>query len=151
MVFPKDNRNIRVAIYETCLDASFARSGACVGVISGSHANEWKTHVAEEDRLLNPSSVKARAIAKIIRGQRFDQLDRRLRQEVSAIDGATIISHKGEVLAVGAIIKVGSGSRGGGRLAAARALGRLGLGIKVSQDGGISGYRAGSDPVFRVM
>ena len=152
MAFPQKDRRIRRAIYESCLDASFARTGACIGVIAGSHANEWQRLVAEEDQLQNESSVKTRAISKMIGGRKFDRLDRRLRQELSAIDGATVLSHTGEVLAVGAILRIKGGSTGGGRLAAARALSRLGLGIKVSQDGVISGYRGRhSDLVFRVM
>jgi hypothetical protein len=57
------------------------------------------------------------------------------------VDGATVIDHQGSLLAVGAIVQVPGGSTGGGRLAAAKALSRLGLGVKVSQDGGIRGYR----------
>ena len=44
--------------------------------------------------------------------------DRRLRQELAAIDGATVLSFEGDVLAVGAIVKIPGGSAGGGRLAA---------------------------------
>lgn len=80
------------------------------------------------------------------------KMDRRLRQELMAIDGATVLSHDGELLAVGAILKIPGGSTGGGRLAAAKALGKLGLGIKVSQDGGITGFRLGqSEPAFSLM
>ena len=152
MAIPQRDRGIRLAIYETCLDASFARTGACIGVIAAAHANEWQHLVAEDDQLQNEASVKTRAISKMIGGQNFKLLDRRLRQELSAIDGATVLSHKGEVLAVGAILRISKGSSGGGRMAAARALSELGLGIKVSQDGGISGYRERQDdPAFRVM
>lgn len=152
MAIPRGDRSIRLAIYETCLDASFARTGACIGVIAGAHTDEWQRLVAEEDQLQNKGSVKTRAISKMIRGRKFNQLDRRLRQELSAVDGATVLSHKGELLAVGAILRITGGSTGGGRLAAAKALSRLGLGIKVSQDGGISGFRERHNtPVFRVM
>jgi len=79
-------------------------------------------------------------------------LDRRLRQELVAIDGATLIDHKGTILAVGAILKIAGGSTGGGRLAAAKALSKLGVGIKVSQDGGITGFHDGNaEPKFIVM
>ena len=52
----------------------------------------------------------------------------------------------------GAILKIPGGSTSGGRLAAAKTLKDLGLGIKVSQDGGITGYRVGrNEPAFQVM
>jgi hypothetical protein len=87
---------------------------------------------------------------------KFQELDRRFRQELLAIDGATLIGHDGTVLAVGAILKIEGGSTGGGRLAAAQTLSQYGLGIKVSQDGPIQGFRSEpgvlpSEPVFSVM
>jgi hypothetical protein len=105
------------------------------------------------DDLPNSQSIKSRSLRKIIRGTSFSNLDRKLRQELAAIDGATIISHTGDILAVGAILKVPGGSAGGGgRLAAAKALAAYGLGIKVSQDGSITGYRRDkTDEAFRIM
>jgi hypothetical protein len=50
------------------------------------------------------------------------------------------LNHKGTVTAAGAIVRVGGGSDGGGRRAAAKALSRLGLAIKVSADGGITAF-----------
>jgi hypothetical protein len=151
MVIPQDLK-IRTAIYETCLDASFARSGACIGIASHPHGQNWEKLVAPSDRLMLKSSSKTKAISKMVAGKRFHNLDRRLRHELSAIDGAIILSHKGVILAAGAILKISGGSTGGGRLAAAKALSNLGLGIKISQDGGILGFRHGrKDPAFRIM
>lgn len=151
MRIPRD-RNLRLAIYETCLDASFARTGACIGVVSQEHQRGWQSIVDNQDHLTHPTSEKAVALNLVTRGKNFTELDRRTRQELSAIDGATVISHQGEILAVGAILKISGGSAGGGRLAAAKALSGLGIGIKVSQDGGITGFRAGEDePAFRIM
>lgn len=132
---------IRTAIYETALDASFARTGACIGVVSAGAAGSWENVVNETDWLSNPISPKAKAIAQIVNELKFQDLDRTLRQELVAIDGATVIDHLGTVLAVGAILKIKGGSTGGGRTAAAKQLGELGLGLKVSQDGGITGFR----------
>jgi DNA integrity scanning protein DisA with diadenylate cyclase activity len=121
-------------------------------VVSWEHEGEWSEIVDENDRFSNTSSEKASALKVITRGKRFVELDRRTRQELAAIDGATVLSHRGEVLAVGAILKIRGGSTGGGRLAAAKALSKLGLGIKVSQDGGITGFRGDSaNPSFKVM
>jgi hypothetical protein len=105
-----------------------------------------------DDFHAKPTSPKMRILRKITRGQLFRSLDRRTRQELVAIDGATIIGHDGRILAIGAILNVPSGSAGGGRLAAAKALSKYGLGLKVSQDGGITAFRRGeTDAAFRVM
>ncbi len=140
MGVPKDVE-IRRAIYETALDASFARTGACIGVIAAGKMNLAKSIIANEDRLSDSLSDKARVIDRILGGRKFHELDRTLRQELAAIDGATVIDHEGTVVAVGAILKIRGGSTGGGRTAAAKQLAELGLGVKISQDGGISGYR----------
>jgi hypothetical protein len=108
------------------------------------------------DHIQKRVSPKARLIRRIVGNSKFQQLDRRLRQELLAIDGATIIDHEGVVLAVGAILQIEGGSSGGGRLAAAIALSKYGTGIKVSQDGGIKGFyrcqnQATAKPAFFVM
>jgi len=51
-----------------------------------------------------------------------------------------ILSHNGDILAAGAIVRVPGGSESGARRAAAKALSSLGLGIKISADGGIVGF-----------
>lgn len=156
MRVPKD-RDIRAALYETALDASFARTGACLGVVSSGSAGSWEKVIAETDRLSLKSSAKSRALARVVAGRKFHKLDRTLRQELVAIDGATVISHEGEILAVGAILRIDGGSTGGGRTAAAKTLARLGLGIKISQDGGITAFRPetgknkGERVAFKVM
>ena len=144
---------VRNAVYESCLNASFARTGACVGLLSSSKEAKWKELVpSHDDHLDVQNSVKTKAIAQMIGGKPFQELDRRLRQELLAIDGATLLDHKGIALAVGAILKIPGGSTGGGRLAAAKELSKSGLGIKVSQDGGIRGFHDGKEePKFFVM
>ncbi|MER2625067.1 MAG: hypothetical protein ABTS22_14155 [Accumulibacter sp.] len=152
MSVPKD-QDIRKAIYETTLDASFSRTGACLGVVSHEFAGKWTGVIARADLLDDASSTKSKAIKQIIGDRKFHDLHRTLRQELVAIDGATVIDHKGKVLAVGAILQIEGGSTGGGRTAAARQLGTMGLGVKVSQDGGITGFRqkANDATAFRVM
>lgn len=140
MGVPKDE-DIRKAIYETALDASFARTGACIGVIAAGGMKSAERMIADADWLSKGLSDKARAIASIVNTKKFHELDRTVRQELTAIDGATVIDHEGTVVAVGAILKIEGGSTGGGRTAAAKQLATLGLGVKISQDGGISGYR----------
>ncbi|MEE4539871.1 MAG: hypothetical protein V2J51_15440 [Erythrobacter sp.] len=156
MRVPQD-REIRSALYETALDASFARTGACLGTVSAGSASNWEKVISQGDRLALKASDKAKTLSRVIDGRKFHELGRTLRQELVAIDGATVINHEGEVLAVGAILQIDGGSTGGGRTAAAKALARLGLGIKISQDGGITGYRPetgkpkGERVAFRLM
>lgn len=153
MSLPADDR-IRKAILETCLDASFARTGACIGVVGSgsSQMAEYRRIVQENDQLRVGKSQKTIALQRMINKQSFHSLDRRFRQELVAIDGATIINYKGEILAVGAILKIGGGSTGGGRLAAAKALCKAGVGIKVSQDGGVLGFvHKSSKPKFYLL
>jgi hypothetical protein len=57
-----------------------------------------------------------------------------------SLDGATVLDYRGSVLAAGAIVRVTGGSEGGGRRAAAKALSRLGLAVKISTDGGITAF-----------
>jgi len=148
-----DDKEVRKAVYSTCIDASFARTGACIGIVTSNHANTWQQVAVSEKDYLNPAkSTKTKTLVPMIGTKKFQELDRRLRQELVAMDGATLIDHKGTVLAVGAILKIAGGSAGGGRLAAAKALSTLGVGIKVSQDGGITGFHDGKDePKFIVM
>jgi hypothetical protein len=140
-------RLVREAIYESCLDVSFARTGGCIGIVTvqnGKRVFTGKKHPlkAEDDiRQIDPEKTKTR-VGKQIIGKPFHLLDRRLRQELLAIDGAVVVDHTGNVLAIGAIVKVPGGSNEGARAAAAIELGKLGLGIKISQDGPITGFRA---------
>lgn len=143
---------LRRAIYESCLDASFVHRGACVGVVAKDRAAQYGEVVMRGDRLGDRRSLKSRALRQLIAGRSFAELDRRFRLELLSIDGALVLDHRGRVLAVGTILRIPGGSTGGGRLAAARVLASLGLGIKVSQDGSIACF-AGEDetPVFSLM
>jgi len=141
-----DDINIRTALLETALDVSFARTGGCIGIVISSHQNKWKKIVVStNDHLSASSSIKSKIVNRAIAGRRFQDLDRRLRQELVSVDGATVINHRGQILAVGAILRIPGGSTGGGRTAAAKALSKYGLGIKISQDGKIQCYRDGAD------
>jgi hypothetical protein len=114
---------------------------AAVAHWSAQHPDRLALVLNRADHLLAQRSAKALLLQRAINGQPFQALDRRLRQEILAIDGATILDHNGQILAAGAILKVPGGSSGGGRRAAAVALAALGVGIKVSADGGIEGFR----------
>ena len=83
----------------------------------------------------NKLITKRRFIRKFTNGLRFDQIDRKLRAELIAMDGACIIDHNGSIIAVGAIIKNDSGSTEGGRGAACEKLSGFGIAVKISTDG----------------
>jgi hypothetical protein len=143
---------VKTAVYETCLDASFARTGACIGIIKRDCLTGWQKIIAGKDLLKPATSVKTKSLRKIVSNKRFQSLDRRLRQELVAVDGATVLDYEGKILSIGAILKIPGGSISGGRLAAAKRLSLFGLGIKVSQDGAISGFHDGKDkPTFSIM
>lgn len=143
MGVPKDE-DLRKAIYETALDASFARTGACIGVIAAGSMKSAEEMIADTDWLSKRLSDKAKAVARIVDDRKFHKLDRTLRLELTAIDGATVIDHLGNVVAVGAIPKIKGGSTSGERTAAAKQFALVGLGVNISQDGGIEGYRKDS-------
>ncbi len=84
---------------------------------------------------------KTMAVRRIVAGKKIFELDRKLVEEMTSIDGATIVDHQGTIIAVGAIVKIEAGSQGGGgRLAAAKTMAKYGVSIKVSQDGIMQGF-----------
>lgn len=138
MKYPQ-RRELRNAIYESCLDVSFARSGGCIAVVRHDRSDNLQKHISTDDIISNLSNNKTRVLSRAI-GSNFQYLDRRIRQELLSLDGALIMKHTGQIIATGAIVEIASGSRGGGRYAAAKSLSSLGLGIKISEDGGIIGF-----------
>ena len=85
--------------------------------------------------------IKTANLIKVINGRKFYELDRKLRQELLSVDGATIINNDGEILAVGAIILIETGGFSGGRLAASKTLSKYGVALKISADGQIQGFK----------
>ena len=91
---PHDKR-IRRAIYSSALDASFARTGAGIGVVTSGYVatDAWKKVVPKpDDRLESTDSTKTKALLQMIGKSKFQDIDRRFRQELLAIDGATLIA-----------------------------------------------------------
>lgn len=85
--------------------------------------------------------LKRKILKKLISEKDFSCLDRKLRSELIALDGACILTQSGQVRSFGAIIRNDSGSTGGGRGAAAKKLSTYGIGIKISTDGYIELYK----------
>lgn len=141
---PKD-RSLREAIYESCLDVSFARTGGCIGVVNQAQLDQVSEIVSGDDLLASLGSYKSRVISQVVGEQPFQSLDRRARSELLSLDGAMILDRDGRILCAGTIVNIPGGSvGGGGRTAAAVRLSTLGLGLKISQDGTITGFRKGS-------
>ncbi len=99
-----------------------------------------KFSLSYEEFLNKNQSMKTAAIRKIVAGKKLFELDRKLIEEMTSVDGATVIDYDGTIIAVGAIIKIEAGSLGGGRLAATTTMAKYGVAIKVSQDGIMQGY-----------
>jgi hypothetical protein len=135
------NPSLRRAVYESCLDVSFARTGGCVAVLTRALPSRLARVLATRDLIDRNEVTRTKLLARAINNRAFQNLDRRFRQELLSMDGATVLTRTGRVLTAGAIVKVPSGSTGGGRRAAALQLSRLGLAIKISADGPITGFR----------
>ncbi len=102
---------------------------------------EEEEQVLYENFLMENKCIKSSTIRTLIKNRKFQELDRKFRQDLIAMDGATIIGYDGTIIAVGAIIKIEAGSSGGGRLAAARTLSNYGVSIKISNDGSMQGFK----------
>lgn len=154
-LYPPLSESLRKALLESFLDVSFSRSGACIGVIFQGESNTFiddeivspgdmlSDDLLSEDMLSKGISLEKEYKVKLfaeVANKPFQELDRRLRQELLAIDGAFVLDHHGKILAIGAILKVKGGSEGGGRTLAAQTLSKFGFGIKISADGPITAY-----------
>lgn len=91
---------------------------------------------------LNKRLTKKRYLLQILKGNTyFPKIDRKLRADLSGLDGAIILNTFGDVIACGAIIANKAGSSGGGRGSAARTLSNYGgFAIKISTDGYIEAF-----------
>jgi hypothetical protein len=142
----KTEPELQKAIYVSALDASFARCGGCIGFVQKSDLTKLqkKNIIKEEDWLESGDSQKTKALKKFIDNTKFHNLDRRIRQEILGIDGATVIDYEGNILTVGAILNISQeetiSAGGGARLAAARSLSEFGYSLKISEDGEIRAF-----------
>ncbi|MBP5342743.1 hypothetical protein J6Y73_02315 [bacterium] len=97
-------------------------------------------NITFDEFLTLKQNIKSCLLNRLIDGRKFFMLYRKLRQELVGIDGATIIDYNGDIVAVGAIVKIEAGSTGGGRLAAAKTLSQYGISIEISSDSSIKGF-----------
>lgn len=103
----------------------------------------------EREHDIQKRTLKRKVIRNLVQDKKFTSLDRKLRSELIALDGACILDCDGNIYSFGAIIQNDSGSTGGARAAAAKKLSQYGMAVKVSTDGYIELY-VNSVPVYVV-
>lgn len=89
--------------------------------------------------------LKRSMLYSLVNKKNFIQIDRKLRNELIALDGACIIDQTGRVISFGAIIRNEKGSSEGGRGAAAKSLSQFGMAVKISTDGYIELFVSGEE------
>lgn len=140
---------VRTSMYLSALDVSFTKTGGLIACIDKKNIKDAQT-LFSDDIICNGCKKQRIGVFKeLIAGKKFQDLSRSLRAELIAIDGATIIDSDGNVLAVGAIVKLEGGSSSGGRKAATKALSEYGTAIKISNDSYIEGFRKGAE-LFKI-
>jgi hypothetical protein len=127
------------AVYASCLDISFARTGGCIAIANSENESKASDYLSGDD-ILSKSGTEKSLLLRHLLGKPFQNIPRPVREEIGALDGAVLLDSAGIVIAAGAIVSVPGGSDGGGRRAAAKALSRLGLAVKVSADGAITAF-----------
>lgn len=150
-------------IYATVLDVSFAHTGGIISIVRD--ASLLRTGNApilkpyddllqepEQKNLTKPDEqkeqkakkLKRSVIQNLIQDKDFSLLDRKLRSELTAMDGACILDTSGTIISFGAIIRSSEESSGGARSAASKTLSQYGLAVKISTDGYVELYIDGS-------
>ena len=140
----KDNkRKFKDSIIATCIDVSFRHTGARIGIVD-CEGEDLKDIIHEDDMLDKSNKERVKFFNMVIRDKKFYEIKRAIRQELAAIDGAIILYKDGTVISIGAILNITDKIERrttGGRSVAAQHLAKYGVGIKVSADGGITGWR----------
>lgn len=146
------SKELKKALVETCFDVSFRRTGACIGI------SDRKIDILDEKNCIDDlatANERTKFLNRIIGKKKFQELHRTLRQELVAIDGATILRKDGTIVAIGAILKIDStktgGEPSGGRTVAAKSLASYGVGIKVSADGRIVGWEEADNGIKKII
>ena len=111
MAGSSNGRLLMRAVYASCLDISFSRTGGCIAVAK---RNRGRKHLAclSNDDLLSLGSTDKSALLSHLTSRPFNEIPRAIREEMAALDGAIVL----------------------------KALSRLGLAVKVSSDGGITAF-----------
>ena len=146
-------KSIAKEIYLSILDVSFSHTGGSIAIIDKEYTEKVKNEYIFRDDLdrVDQKDEKKQILKRLIEAgvgneyRLFHILDRKLRQDLLSLDGATVIDSYGKILSIGSIVKISGGSDEGGRTAATKQLACYGLGIKVSEDGHITAYGRNKD------
>src|SRR5216684_3746731 len=143
---PKVVSNVVGTVYVGALDVSFRRSGGLFVILHNRH--NLRQIVRSGDAIGDPKrSNSDRDFDRILMGRKIQTLRPMIVVELAALDGAIVLSNKGEILAYGAILnpKKAGQLRGteGSRTKAAIGASNYGLTIKVSSDGDIDVFHGG--------
>jgi DNA integrity scanning protein DisA with diadenylate cyclase activity len=137
------DEQLKKAIFQTCIDVSFAKTGCVIGIVDSkinfNLSNLISNSISEDKEY----QKKVNVINGLLKKRKFQLVERELRKELASIDGCVIIDNIGKIICIGSILKISGGSLGGGRTAAAVAISKYGIGIKVSMDGYIQLFRNG--------
>jgi len=134
------------AIYRAALDSSFRRTGALFVLLrrKASLRDIVRLGDAVNDKRRDAMDVTFDDVLTPIKVQ---SLPRSVLAELASLDGAVVLSNKGEVVAYGAILEPKKKGRisgaEGSRSKAAIGASKYGLTVKVSSDGDITVYVAG--------
>lgn len=150
---PKQSCNEFInSLFLTILDVSFSHTGGCIALVDHNEFDSYKDCIKKDildEDLMNSLEgdslnikIKQRkdAIRNFVKGRDFYNVERKLRHELVSLDGATVISNRGKIIASGSIVKIDGGSEDGGRTAATRHMAQFGFAIKISEDGQIYCY-----------
>ena len=146
----EDISNLSTSLLLSLLDVSYIGHGGCIAIVKDEYIDHIKTNYCKNDRLDNKSKILKHIFIKHLikhpENLKFQELDRNLLLDFLSIDGALVIDTLGNLISIGAIVKVPGGSNEGGRTAATKEMARYGIGMKISEDGKISIYKQGLDP-----
>ena len=156
-VLEATRKKILKSVYASVLDVSFSHTGGIIAIVDSDCIGKLMTagilspfdnlQISDEqanDLVTtynlnvppNEKIIRRKLLKQLVAKHSFYELDRKLRCELIALDGACIIDDQcGIVYSFGAIIQNDSGSATGGRSAAAKKLSQYGAAIKVSTDG----------------
>lgn len=144
----EDGNNLRV-INNECdekqINSTESILSDCDNLLIDISTDELKSKMkkfGEKEASIAKRIMKRKIINKLIgKHKYFGDINRKLRNELVGLDGATIIQKDGRIVSFGAIIQSKKGSSGGGRGAAAKTLSQYqGLSVKISTDGYIEVY-----------
>ena len=146
-------------LYLSVLDVAFSHTGGCIAIIAEKHTPHIIEQYIFHDYLDNKDErdekkdiLKRLMIAGMDNDNRaFYELDRKLRQDLLGLDGATVIDTTGKIIGSGAIVKIDGGSDEGGRTAAAKQLSCYGFAIKISMDGNIQCFKGSDGDISTVV